>query len=66
RCNRRQVKDLLIEENNVQLVSSPVTICGDIHGQFFDLLELLGMGGEVPKTSYIFMVRYTLYGDNNV
>jgi len=29
------VKSYLLEESNVQPVSSPVTICGDIHGQFF-------------------------------
>jgi len=29
------VKSFLLEESNVQPVSSPVTICGDIHGQFF-------------------------------
>lgn len=27
------VCDLLLEESNVQPVSSPVTVCGDIHGQ---------------------------------
>lgn len=54
-CDR--VRNLLLEESNIQPVSSPVTICGDIHGQFWDLLELLRKGGEVPQTSYIFMAR---------
>ncbi|TPX44890.1 hypothetical protein SeLEV6574_g04212 [Synchytrium endobioticum] len=49
------VKDLLMEESNIQPVHSPVTVCGDIHGQFYDLLELFRVGGEIPTTSYIFM-----------
>jgi serine/threonine-protein phosphatase 6 catalytic subunit len=27
-----KVKEILIEESNVQPVKAPVTICGDIHG----------------------------------
>lgn len=60
RSNRRlQVKQNLLEESNVQPVNSPVTICGDIHGQFFDLLELFRTGGELTETNYIFMVTFS-------
>jgi len=60
------VKERLIEESNVQPVASPVTVCGDIHGQFYDLLELFRTGGEVPSTSYIFMGDFVDRGHNSV
>lgn len=47
------VKELLMEESNVQPVSTPVTICGDIHGQFYDLLELFRVGGGMPDDTQI-------------
>ncbi|KAG7167068.1 Serine/threonine-protein phosphatase 6 catalytic subunit-like [Homarus americanus] len=49
------VCELLLEEGNIQPVSCPVTVCGDIHGQFYDLEELFRTGGQVPDTNYIFM-----------
>ncbi|KAM0328041.1 hypothetical protein ACHAQA_005442 [Verticillium albo-atrum] len=50
-----KARELLIEEGNVVTVTAPVTICGDIHGQFHDLMELFRVGGDVPDTNYLFM-----------
>ncbi|CAI5494385.1 unnamed protein product, partial [Closterium sp. Naga37s-1] len=48
-----QVKEILVEESNVQAVNSPVTVCGDIDSQFHDLMKLFDTGGPVPSTNYI-------------
>lgn len=61
-----KAKELLSEESNVQPVIAPVTICGDIHGQFFDVLELFRKGGEVPTTNYIFIGDFVDRGYNSV
>ena len=45
-------------ESNVQPVKCPVTVCGDVHGQFHDLMELFRIGGNAPDTNYLFMGDY--------
>ncbi|KAI5696672.1 hypothetical protein M8J75_016270 [Diaphorina citri] len=50
-----KAREILVEESNVQRIDSPVTVCGDIHGQFYDLKELFKVGGDVPETNYLFM-----------
>src|SRR5689334_13517662 len=53
-----KAKEVLMNESNVQPVRCPVTVCGDIHGQFYDLLELFRIGGTCPDTNYLFMGDY--------
>ncbi|KAK8762481.1 hypothetical protein V5799_026250 [Amblyomma americanum] len=53
-----QAKEILAKESNVQEVKCPVTVCGDVHGQFHDLMELFRIGGKSPDTNYLFMGDY--------
>jgi serine/threonine-protein phosphatase 2A catalytic subunit len=53
-----KAREVLQEESNVQPVKCPVTVCGDIHGQFHDLMELFKIGGPNPDTNYLFMGDY--------
>lgn len=61
-----KAREILVEEGNVQRVDSPVTICGDIHGQFYDLLELFKNGGDIPGVSYLFLGDFVDRGFNSV
>ena len=61
-----KVKEIFIEESNVQPVTVPVIICGDIHGQIYDLFQLFEKGGAIPNSRYVFMGDYVDRGFNSV
>ena len=44
-----------MKESNVVHIRAPVTVVGDIHGQFFDLIEIFKIGGPCPDTNYLFL-----------
>ncbi|GKZ26486.1 hypothetical protein AbraIFM66951_005822 [Aspergillus brasiliensis] len=61
-----KAKEVVQPESNVHPVKCPVTVCGDIHGQFHDLIELFLIGGPCPDTNYLFMGDYVDRGYHSV
>ena len=61
-----KAREILDPLDNVAELECPITVCGDIHGQFEDLLEIFDVGGEVPETNYIFLGDFVDRGYNSV
>jgi serine/threonine-protein phosphatase 2B catalytic subunit len=54
----QQTSALLREEPNVLTLCDPITVVGDIHGQYFDLVNMLRMTGLPPKSQFLFLGDY--------
>lgn len=54
------MKYILGAEPNLIQIQDPITIVGDIHGQYYDLLKLLDddVGGDPKNVKYLFLGDY--------
>eukprot|EP00049_Salpingoeca_infusionum_P000400 m.39666 g.39666 ORF g.39666 m.39666 type:complete len:478 (+) comp10340_c0_seq1:240-1673(+) len=62
----KKTTKLLQQEPNLLDLAEPISICGDVHGQYYDLLKALEVGGEIGKTTFLFLGDYVDRGHFSV
>jgi serine/threonine-protein phosphatase 2B catalytic subunit len=58
----KEASDLFKTEPNILALKEPVCVVGDIHGQYYDLLKVLEIGGnpndmQYDNNLYIYILR---------
>jgi serine/threonine-protein phosphatase 2B catalytic subunit len=62
----KKASSLFEAEPNLLKLSDPITVVGDIHGQYFDLVKLFEVGGQPGDVQYIFLGDYVDRGSFSI
>lgn len=53
-----RARDVIMSQPMLVQVEAPVRVCGDLHGQIHDLIQILRVGGMPPHSRYLFLGDY--------
>lgn len=62
----RLIAIIIEKEPNLLKLKDPVTVVGDIHGQYYDFIKMLDVGGDPENTKYLFLGDYVDRGSFSV